>query len=224
MNQEFKKNYQIKSKKTLNEQVYDSLKQMILDNALKPNQKLNETDIADTLGVSATPVREAFRRLAAEGFVEFLPYKGVYVREYTITELKEVYQCREMLEILALELAFPNIEESDIEDFINDLTINRDNVDLNTSVELSNMIHDYLVEKSNNTRLKLLLESLNDVILRDRNISAGDDCRKLEILKEHMHILESIKSQDLEKSKQFLSQHIRNGYKYIEKKVAQKNK
>lgn len=220
MNQEFKDNYQIQTKKPLNEQVYDSLKQMMLDDVLKPSQKLNETDIADVLGVSATPVREAFKRLAAEGFVEIIPYKGVYVREYTITELKEVYQCREQLELLALDLAFPNIEESDIDNLIDDLNTYKDSKDLGTSVDLSNMLHDYIIVKSNNKRLKILLDNLNDVILRDRNITAGDECRKLQIHEEHMDILKSMKSKNLDQSKLNLSKHIKNGFKYIENQIA----
>lgn len=220
MNKEFKKNYQIQTKKTLNEQVYDSLKQMMLDDVLKPNQKLNEIDIAEVLGVSATPVREAFKRLAAEGFVEMIPYKGVYVKEYTITELKEVYECREQLELLALDLAFPNIEESDIDMLIENLNEHKNDKDLNASVDLSNMLHDYIIEKSNNKRLKILLDQLNDVILRDRNITAGDENRKIEIHEEHVDILISLKSKNLEASKLYLSKHIKNGFKYIENQIS----
>lgn len=221
MNQKFEENhYKIQTKKTLNEQVYDSLKQMMLDDVLKPSQKLNETDIADILGVSATPVREAFKRLAAEGFVEMIPYKGVYVKEYTITELKEVYQCREQLELLALDLAFPNIEESDIDRLIESLYKHKNDKDLNASVDLSNMLHDYIIEKSNNKRLKILLNHLNDVILRDRNITAGDENRKIQIHEEHVDILRSLKSKNLEASKLYLSKHIKNGFKYIENQIS----
>lgn len=221
MNQKFEENhYKIQTKKTLNEQVYDSLKQMMLDDVLKPSQKLNETDIADILGVSATPVREAFKRLAAEGFVEMIPYKGVYVKEYTITELKEVYQCREQLELLALDLAFPNIEESDIDRLIESLYKHKNDKDLNASVDLSNMLHDYIIEKSNNKRLKILLNHLNDVILRDRNITAGDENRKIQIHEEHLDILRNLKSKNLEASKLYLSKHIKNGFKYIENQIS----
>lgn len=222
MNTQINKRYGIKTKKTLNEQVYDSLKQMILDNVLQPNQKLNETDIAGILGVSATPVREAFKRLAADGFVDIIPYKGVYVKGYTLTELKEVYQCREQLELLALELAFPNMEESDIDDLIEDLIAYKNSKDLKTSVGLSNMLHDYIIEKSNNKRLRILLDQLNDVILRDRYITASDESRKAEIHEEHLAILKNIKSKNLEKAKFALSNHIRNGYKYIEKQSSNK--
>lgn len=222
MDQELKKSYQIKSKKTLNEQVYDSLKHMIIDDVLKPNDKLNETDIANTLGVSATPVRESFRRLAAEGFVQIIPYKGVYVKDYSITELKEVYQCRETLELLAIELAFPHIQDSEIDDLIEGLESNVDSIDI--SFDLSNKIHDYIIEKADNKRLRILLDHLNDVVIRDRNISADDEYRRIEIFQEHMEILKSMKDRNIEKSKNNLSRHIKNGYKYIESKIkAKKN-
>lgn len=209
------KNYKIENKKTLNEQVYNSLKQMIIDDVFEPNQKLNEEYIGELLGVSATPVREAFRQLDSEGFVEIIPYKGVYVRFYTIEELKEVYECREVLEILALELGFKNITCLEIEELISRIDINKEQEDVNLSVETSNYIHDFLIDKSGNNRIKKLIDSMSDVLLRDRNISAFDEVRKDQIYQEHMEILNYIKNKNLPKAKESLSRHIKNGYRYI---------
>ena len=80
--------YKIKERETLNQKVYNSIKNMIIDGEIKGGDKLNEVDIAELLGVSATPVRETFRMLAMEGLVEIIPYKGVIVREYTIEEIE----------------------------------------------------------------------------------------------------------------------------------------
>lgn len=207
--------YKIKNKKTLNQQVYESLKQMFLDDIFESGQKLNETDIADALGVSATPVRETFRRLATEGFLEVIPYKGVYVREFSKKELMEVYECRKALEKLALELAFPNIVKEEVEELIEDLEENKNINDIDSNVDRSNKLHNYILEKSGNNRLKKLLGNLNDVLIRDRNISAGDIVRRTEILEEHLKILNALKEKDLELAKKYLEEHIDKGYIYI---------
>lgn len=207
--------YKIKNKKTLNQQVYESLKQMFLDDIFEEGQKLNENDIADALGVSATPVRETFRRLATEGFLEVIPYKGVYVRGFSEKELMEVYECRQALEKLALELAMPNISEEEINELIEELEENIRINDISSNVDMSNKLHNFILEKSENKRLKKLITNLNDVLIRDRNISAGDKIRRMEILEEHLNILNALREKDLERSKRYLEEHIKNGCLYI---------
>ncbi|NMW84405.1 GntR family transcriptional regulator [Peptoniphilus sp. AGMB00490] len=209
------KNYKIKNKKTLNQQVYESLKQMLLDNIFEVGQKLNETDIAEALGVSATPVRETFRRLATEGFLEVIPYKGVYVKEFSEKELIEVYECRQALEKLALELAISNISEDEIDNLIEEIEENTKINDIDSNVEMSNKLHNFIVEKSGNKRLKELIGNLNDVLIRDRNISAGDKIRRKEILEEHLNILNALKEKNLEQAKKYLQDHIKRGCYYI---------
>ena len=207
--------YKIKNKKTLNQQVYESLKQMFLDDIFEEGQKLNENDIADALGVSATPVRETFRRLATEGFLEVIPYKGVYVRGFSEKELMEVYECRQALEKLALELAMPNISKEEINELIEELEENIRINDISSNVDMSNKLHNFILEKSENKRLKKLITNLNDVLIRDRNISAGDKIRRMEILEEHLNILNALKEKDLELSKKYLEEHIKKGCLYI---------
>lgn len=76
--------FRIEKKKTLNLQVYEILKEMILSDEFKNEIKLNEVQIATKLEVSPTPVREAFRMLAADGIVEIIPWKGVFIKKYSM--------------------------------------------------------------------------------------------------------------------------------------------
>ncbi len=78
----------------LSEQVYVTLKQAILTGELLPQEKLNEVKIAEQLKVSATPVREAFRKLAKDNLVVIVPWKGVTVKADTPEEIVALYQCR----------------------------------------------------------------------------------------------------------------------------------
>lgn len=211
------RDYKIEKKKTLNYKVYEILKEMIINGDLKPDTKLNEVQIGRELGVSATPVREAFRLLSAEGLVEVIPYKGVYVKEYTLNDIREVYQCRESLEVMAIELAIDNIDENEIDEI--ERTLEKSNTDPTSIVRTNNYLHNFILEKANNKRLKSLLESLKDVLLHDRNVSAYDSKRRLEIYNEHMDILEALRMKDTAKAASYMRKHIRNGYHYIEKKV-----
>lgn len=216
--------YKLKNKKTLNQQVYESLKEMFLDDVFEIDQKLNEASIAKLLGVSATPVREAFRRLAAEGFLIVIPYKGVYVNGLSYKELKEAYECRVVLEKLALNLAFSSFTSEEIDDLIEELNYENMDKDIDSTVNVNNKLHSYIVKKSGNLRLEKLINSLNDVLIRDKNISAGDEKRKNEILKEHLKILNAIKDKDLKLAEKCLEDHIINGYKYTSSKLKNKKK
>ena len=92
---------------------------MILNDEFKDEIKLNEVQIATMLDVSPTPVREAFRMLAADGIVEIIPWKGVFIKKYTIDEVEEAYQCREVLETLAVKLCINIIPRTEIDRLLN---------------------------------------------------------------------------------------------------------
>lgn len=205
-------------KKTLNQMVYESLKELILSGGFKPKSKLSEVAVAEKLGVSATPVREAFRMLASEGLVEIIPWKGVYIKEFSNDEVKEAYQCREALEVLAISLAIDRIDEEDIK-LLDEYIHISSNIDTVTQiVDINTKIHEFIIEKSNNRKLALLLNSLDDILLHDRNISAYDIERKKEIEKEHLILLNAIKNRDKVKAQDAMRHHIRNGYNYIQKR------
>ena len=95
----------------LNQKIYEELKQSILSGMIPPGEKLNESQVAQQMGTSTTPVREAFRLLAAEGFLKIEPWKGAVVQEYSTDEIMEVFQCREVLEALALDLTITKLEQ-----------------------------------------------------------------------------------------------------------------
>ena len=93
--------------------------------------------------------------------------------------------------------------------------MNKNINDIDSNVDRSNKLHNYILEKSGNNRLKKLLGNLNDVLIRDRNISAGDIVRRTEILEEHLKILNALKEKDLELAKKYLEEHIDKGCIYI---------
>ncbi|HZS88136.1 MAG TPA: GntR family transcriptional regulator [Chloroflexota bacterium] len=99
---------------TLAQQVYEHLRRDILNNAYQPNAPLPEETIAGRLNVSRAPVREALRRLAAEGLVTLIPRQGAAVTALSPRDFLNAYQVREVLEALAIRLAVPHLQPSDL--------------------------------------------------------------------------------------------------------------
>ena len=101
--------------RTVQEQVVDSLRNLILEGEFAPGDKLQQEDLAAALGVSAMPVREALRRLQAEGLVEFVPRRGAFVTTLSPDQLDEIYHMREELEALGFRWAMAQVRPEQIE-------------------------------------------------------------------------------------------------------------
>lgn len=206
-------------RQTLNQKVYEALKLSILDGDLPPETKLNEVQVAEQLNVSPTPVREAFRMLASEGLVEIIPWKGVIVKNFSQDEVLEVYQCREALEVLAVQLAVDKINEEDLLELDKYIVQSREADSVSQLVDINTKIHSFILNKSGNKKLDFLLGLLNDVLLHDRNISAFDVNRRKEIEEEHIELLNALRGKDIVRAEEAIRNHIKNGYNYIEKKL-----
>ena len=205
--------FRIEKKKTLNLQVYEILKEMILNNEFKNEIKLNEVLIASKLEVSPTPVREAFRMLAADGIVEIVPWRGVFIKKYTIKEIEEAYQCREVLETLAVKLCINIIPKTEIDRLLKLLKENHDTVE--KRIKVSNEIHNMIIEYSHNKILKNLITQLNDILIYDRRLSAYDGLRGKQIDQEHKLILKALKEKNENAATFYMKEHIQNGFKYV---------
>ena len=203
-------------RKTLNQMVYEALKAMILDGRLPPNTKLNETRTAEEMGTSPTPVREAFRMLASEGLVQIEPWKGVMVREYTMDDVVEVFQCRERLECLALELTMDRLRiAADRQEQLTHLRqlvdSSREDTGVTRFVQINSALHDFWLHGCGNRRLIGLMNSLDDLLLHDRNCSAIDPVRRDAIIEEHQAILDALDQMDKPAAVAALRTHIQNG-------------
>lgn len=208
--------YRIKEKQTLNQKVYNIIKEMIIKGELKAGDKLNEVEIAEQLGVSATPVRETYRMLATEGLVEVIPYRGVFVREYTMEEIKEVYECRKALENLAIELAIEKLDKQKLELMLQKVRSLDEN---DNPYKIGNDIHNLILQSADNKKLLSLIEQLNYVLLHNRNISAYDEERQYEIKAEHEELLIALIEEDETAAKKAMTKHIQNGLEYIQGKL-----
>ena len=144
--------------------VYARLRDMILANVLGSGQKLVDRDLAEQLGVSRTPVREALGRLAMMGLVEARSRRGYYVRQYTAEEVSDLYEFRKILEVNAARLAAENAQPQHIRDFdriLLDLEKLGSGPVINAkSVELDLEIHNLIARASGNTSLQQAIQNL----------------------------------------------------------------
>jgi len=149
--------------------VYARLRDLILTNVFRPGQKLVDRDLAEQLGVSRTPVREALGRLAMMGLVEARSRRGYYVKQYTAEEMTDLYEFRKILEVSAARLAAINADASQMQEF-EDVLIKSDELAANPSnhantVALDLELHGLIARASGNESLHQAIKALMDKVM-----------------------------------------------------------
>ena len=204
-------------KNTLSFTVYDNIKKSITRGEILPNTRLTVGEISKQLNVSATPVREAFKRLASEGFIKTTPYHGTIVQEFSEQEIYDSYECREALELKAVELAINKIDGDGLENLKKLLKQSSETESYSDYVEINSKIHNLIMDISGNKILKNLMQSIKEITMRDRTISSFSEERRNEIYTEHKNIIDAIEKKDKTKAKNAMKLHVQNGYDYIKK-------
>jgi DNA-binding GntR family transcriptional regulator len=199
--------------KTLSQSIYNYLKDSIINNKLKANQKINEKEIANHFQVSTTPVREAVLKLGAEGFVNINSHREAVVKEVSLMELKEIFQVLGTLDSLATGLAADNLNPEDMKK-LEDLTKKMERQCQINSVEkyssLNLAIHIKIWESLPNKFLKAALQNVYDQLQR-YNYARFYAFRKPGVLErslnEHKEILQALKNKDQKKLRTLMIKH-----------------
>lgn len=199
----------------LNEHVYRTLMELITNGTFAAGTELKEQHLAKQLNVSATPVREALKRLASDGLVEIIPYHGAVVRTLNQREITEAYACREALEHLAVSEAIEHMEPKDIENLYQLIESYRNADDSNDIFLASQKFDDYIYQMTQNRTLCELLAMLKGIISRDKKYSSANIERRCAIYEEHRAIVEAMEARDKERAQDAISRHIRNGQTFI---------
>jgi DNA-binding GntR family transcriptional regulator len=190
------------------------LRNMILSGELAPGERLREISISKQLGMSRTPIREAFRTLAAEGLVDLLPNRSVLVSELDKGQAEEVFVVLGALEALAAELACQNMTVDQMEylaELQDDLRRHFLNSDRRSYLQANRMIHAHIVDASRNQSLILAWRLLLPRAERARQISTRDHGRWAEAYGEHGKIFSAIVARDVALVKRLMAEHFANG-------------
>ena len=204
----------------LREVVFLTLRKSILRGELLPGERLMEISLANKLGVSRTPIREAIRMLEHEGLVVMKPRRGAQVAKITTQELNDVLEVRKSLETLAILKACERMTEEDIaamrqaerrfESFVAD----KDS-DLTELAEADVAFHDTIYQGTKNRRLIQILANLREQMYRFRIEYLKDAEMRSSLVTEHIAIIEAVCSRDADKAVKFITEHIDNQQRAI---------
>lgn len=203
----------------LREVVFTTLRQAILKGELKPGERLMEISLANRLGVSRTPIREAIRKLELEGLVVMVPRKGAHVAKITLQELNDVLEVRRGLEELAITKACERIAEEELKELeasarrFERLLRSGDLIEL-AAEDVT--FHDVIYNATHNRRLIQILNNLREQMYRFRLEYLKEEASRKDLCEEHMLICRALRSRDVEAAHRFICQHIDNQQKAIE--------
>jgi DNA-binding GntR family transcriptional regulator len=197
---------------TLWQRVHRVLSDEILSNRLPPGSVLQEVALAQSLGVSRGPVREAIGRLASEGLVNVRPRRGAVVASLTREEFLEAYQVREALEVMAVRLAVARIDDAgiaDLERLTAEMEEYAEREDVDRFFQANAAFHAAIVEASGNQKLRNVYRQVVGQMGRYqmRSLALRGTLRRS--IQEHRAIVRAVRRRDADRSAHLLSEHIR---------------
>ncbi len=197
----------------LRDVVFNTLRQAILRGELKPGERLMEIQLANKLGVSRTPIREAIRKLELEGLVLMIPRRGAEVAQITEKSLRDVLEVRRALEELAVQLACLRMTPEDMMKLKLAATA-FENVlgdeDITVVAEADVAFHDVIYLATDNERLISLLNNFREQMYRYRVEYLKKKEFHKKLLKEHQEIIRAIENGEEELATKITSEHIEN--------------
>lgn len=197
--------------KPLGDIVFEFLRDAILTGKLKPGERLMEIALAEKLGVSRTPVREAMKKLEQENFIEMVPRKGAYVADINAKDMLDVLEIRALLEGFASSLAATRMSEKEVKDLERLVEKFEKAIvaqDKESMIETDNKFHDLIYRSTRNDKLTEIIKGLQDQFHRFRIIYFSEFDDYAQIAEGHKLILKAIKNQDSQTARQLAEAHI----------------
>ena len=209
----------------LRDVVFNTLRDAILKGELEPGERLMEIQLAERLGVSRTPIREAIRKLELEGLVLMIPRKGAEVAKISEKSLRDVLEVRRSLEELAAELACQRMDAEalkDLEDAQKAFIQAVESGETMTMAEADEHFHDVIYMGTGNTRLVQILNNLREQMYRYRLEYIKDAEKRQILLVEHESILRAIRSRHVAEAKEAVRAHIDNQEITVSKNIKER--
>jgi DNA-binding GntR family transcriptional regulator len=213
-----------KKKRLLREQVYNGIKDAIINGELQPGQRLIEEKLAEDMNTSRTPVREAIQKLEKEGLIYRLPRGGFAVKGISEEEVEEVFGLRGVLEGYAGYLATTSVKEEELkalQDIIKLEEASMKNMNTDEFIRLDSEFHDVLYRAAKNTRLYSLLNDLRDYMYRYRVIILRYQRKPQLAINDHKEMLAALKARNARQVEKLVRKHMTRGKDLIKKKIKQ---
>lgn len=206
----------------LRDLVFNTLRQAILTGELKPGERLMEIHLADKLGVSRTPIREAIRKLELEGLVTMIPRRGAEVAQITEKSMSDVLEVRRTLDALCAELACDRITKEELEalkqacDHFEHCVSGKD---VKKIAQADVALHDIILRATGNQRLIQMVNNLAEQMYRYRFEYIKDQSQHERLVEEHRIIYQSILGKDKDTAAAAAKTHIDNQKKAIIRQI-----
>lgn len=203
-----------KERRSLGQDVFEYLKNAIIDETIQPGERLVESRIAEMLGISRTPLREALHKLEREDWIEKTPSGGYMVVVLTKDDIEQTFGIRSVLEAYAARLAAENYKEKDLNGLEKKMKEYQDCLENGTRDRLQRInteFHDLLYALSNSPRLIKMINQLRAQISRFRQIILKQDTFAHESNEDHIKMLDAIKKRDGQKVEELVRHHIIKG-------------
>lgn len=202
----------------LRDVVFQTLREAILRGELKPGERLMEIALAEKLGVSRTPIREAIRKLELEGLVIMIPRRGAQVAQITEKDLTDVLEVRIGLENMVIEKACQLMTDEQLDRLEEAERVFEQAMaegDLKNLAEADENFHILIYESCDNRRLLQLLSNLREQLYRYRMEYLKDEDTRNLLVEEHRAIYDAIRTRDVQKAKEHAFVHVDNQRKAI---------
>lgn len=202
----------------LRDVVFNTLRQGILTGELKPGERLMEIHLANRLGVSRTPIREAIRKLELEGLVTMVPRRGAEVSRISKQDLKDVLEVRRTLDTLAVGLACERMSDEDrvlLKEAKHEFERSTKSKDATTIAQADVKFHDIILHSTQNKRLIQIVNNLAEQVYRYRLEYVKDSRNHERLIQEHDLICDYIVQGNTEKAQEVSQVHIDNQEKNI---------
>ena len=197
--------------KPIREIAYETLKHAIITGEIPAGVRIVETEYAEMMHISRTPLREALRKLERDGLVEYVPRRGVVVRAFTITDVQEIYTIRNALEMLTLPAIVANATPQDIaalREILRQMDEQMEKGDIDRLSPLARAFHGTMTRLSKLNHILRVIESQDEYITRFSALSIAKEPRRQAAHKEHYQIVEMVERRDLEGFRELMGKHI----------------
>ena len=217
---EYDVNHDSADKYSLRGKVFGKLREDILNGRYQENDELREITIGEELGVSRTPVREAFRQLELEGLIRIVPNKGAYVTGISSSDVADIYEIRSLLEGLCARWATKKITPEKIEEMEETILLSEFHLEkahYEQLIELDNRFHMQLYEACESKMLIHLLKDFHQYVQKERQQTLSDKERSKEAVADHKKIMEAIRDGDARLAEELADEHICNAFRNMVK-------
>jgi DNA-binding GntR family transcriptional regulator len=201
-------------------QLYHTIKRMILNGVYKPGERIVESKLAKEMNISRTPIREAIRALEKEGLVVIDEKSRIIVYNPTVADVQDVYQCRMALESFASKLTIQRATDSEIKQIEDTLLLTKNKIEQkgylkDDVIELNFQFHNLINQFSGNRLLQTQLNNLKSLLHLYRILNFQGENRDWVIYNEHQQIFDYIKLRDEEKAAEAMVGHLIHDYTHL---------